>query len=100
MTPGCLALVIGGLAFEWKSIEESDRYFDKSLKSYGDEFFQSCFSIGASMATPFASNFACIVIFFNIIKFKIFLIILTRIFLAVLNDLVICKFSLFFPVKV
>lgn len=43
-----------------KSMEGSAGHFDKSLKNYSDEFFQSCFSTGAAIAIPFASNVACL----------------------------------------
>ena len=43
-----------------KSSEDLEAIHDKSLKSYSHEFFQSCYSTGASMAIPFASNVACL----------------------------------------
>ena len=43
-----------------KSLEGLEAGHDKSLQSYSDEFFQSCYLTGASTAIPFASNVACL----------------------------------------
>ena len=43
-----------------KSLEGLETSHDKSLKSYSDEFFKSCYLTGASTAIPFASNVACL----------------------------------------
>ena len=43
-----------------QSSEGLELSYDKSLRSYSDEFFQSCYLTGASTAIPFASNIACL----------------------------------------